>query len=173
MGGRARPLEWYGIILGIAGMAVINFDAGLAGDPRGVFLVIAACLSWALASALIPRLDLPTGAMSSAVQMLAGGAVSLPIALVSGEHLSLHPDSKAVAALAYLVVFGSIVAYSSFVWLLRNVRPALATSSSYVNPVVALFLGWLIAHESIGWHLIAGIAIILTGVVLISRANRR
>ena len=171
LGTRARTLEWYGIVLGIVGIVLINLDAELAADPRGVALVMAACLSWALASVLIPRLDLPEGAMSSAVQMVVGGFTSIPIALAMGDRIPSHVEPKAVLALAYLIVFGSIIAYSSYVWLLRNARPALASSCSYVNPVVALFLGWLVGGEAVSWPLVAGIAIILTGVVLISRAS--
>jgi drug/metabolite transporter (DMT)-like permease len=173
LGSRAKPLEWAGITLGLAGIVLMNLDASLAGDPRGVALVLIACLAWATASVMIPRLDLPPGGMSSAVQMLAGGAISMPIALLSGERFPIAPNWQALAALAYLTVFGSIVAYSSFVWLLRNVRPALATSSSYVNPVVALFLGWLFAHEAVTWPLVAGIVVILGGVGLIGWAHAR
>jgi drug/metabolite transporter (DMT)-like permease len=173
LGSRARPLEWAGIGLGLTGIVLMNLDASLAGDPRGVALVMIACLAWATASVLIPRLDLPAGAMSSAVQMLAGGAISVPIALLLGERLPASPTWQSLAALVYLMVFGSIIAYSAFVWLLRNVRPALATSSSYVNPVVALLLGWAIAGEAVTWPLVAGIVVILAGVGLIGWAHAR
>lgn len=172
MGSRARPLEWCGIGLGLLGMLLMNLDAGLAGDPRGVGLMIIACIAWALASVLIPRLDLPQGGMSATFQMLAGGLVSLPLALLAGERFPSAPGIPALAALAYLIVFGSIVAYSAFVWLLRHARPALATSSSYVNPVVALFLGWLLAGETVSWPLLAGMSIILAGVGLIGLATK-
>ncbi|WP_374348982.1 drug/metabolite exporter YedA [Chitinimonas sp.] len=172
LGSRARPLEWAGIGLGLAGIVLMHLDSSLAGDPRGVALVVAACIAWAIASALMPRLDLPAGAMSTAIQMLVGGMVSIPIALLLGERFPGAPTWPAVAALAYLVVFGSLIAYSAFVWLLRNVRPALATSSSYVNPVVALFLGWLIADEAVSWPLLAGIGVILAGVALIGWSSR-
>ncbi|QNM96278.1 drug/metabolite exporter YedA [Chitinimonas koreensis] len=173
LGSRARGIEWAGLGLGVAGIVLINLDASLAGDPRGFALVIAACLSWAIASALMPRLDLPEGPMSAALQMLAGGLVALPAALLSGERFPAAPTPAAIGALLYLAAFGSIVAYSAFVWLLRNVRPALATSSCYVNPVVALFLGWSLGNEAVGWPLLAGIAVILAGVALIGWAAAR
>lgn len=172
MGSRARPLEWCGIGLGLLGIVLMNLDARLASDPHGVMLMIIACLAWALASVLIPRLDLPQGSMSSTIQMLAGGLISLPLALLGGERFPAEPTAGAIAALLYLVLFGSVIAYSAFVWLLRNARPALATSSSYVNPVVALFLGWLLAGEAVSWPLLAGMSIILLGVALIGWSAR-
>ncbi|QDQ27295.1 drug/metabolite exporter YedA [Chitinimonas arctica] len=173
LGGRASRLEWCGIALGMVGMVLINLDASLAEDPRGVGLMLAACLAWAIASVLMPRLDLPAGPMSAAMQMLAGGLISLPLALLGGERFPESPQPQAIAALAYLIVFGSIVGYSAFVWLLRNVRPSLASSSSYVNPVVALLLGGLVADEAVGWPLLAGMGVILAGVALIGWASAR
>lgn len=173
LGSRIRGLEWCGIALGLAGMVVMHNDASLAGDPRGVALMGAACLAWAVASVLMPRLDLPAGPMSAAMQMLAGGLISLPVALIAGERFPATPKLEAIAALAYLVVFGSIIAYSAFVWLLRHARPALATSSSYVNPLVALSLGWLFADEQVSPSLLLGMVIILAGVGLIGWATAR
>ena len=173
LGARAQAMEWGGIVLGLVGILLMNLDASLAGHPAGVLLVLAAGAAWAVASVLIPRLDLPTGMMSAAVQMLAGGLVSLPLALLMGERLHGVPGAVSLAALTYLVLFGSVIAYSAFVWLLRNVRPALATSSSYVNPVVALCLGWLVLQETMTWPLLAGTLVILAGVGLIAWASTR
>lgn len=172
-GKQARSSEWLGIALGVIGVALLNLDSGLAGDLTGVALVIIACISWAFASALIPRLDLPKGSMSVTVQMLAGGAASIPIAWLTGERLpdSYHP--QALLSMAYLIVFGSMVAYTAYVWLLSHIRPALATSSCYVNPVVALLLGWLLMNEEISHALLAGMAMVLAGVATISIAHAR
>ncbi|MBV8660306.1 MAG: drug/metabolite exporter YedA [Burkholderiales bacterium] len=172
LGTRSTLIEAVGIVCGMVGIGIMNFDSSLAGDPRAAGLMGIACLSWALASAIIRRIALPEGAMSSAVQMIAGGLISLPLALIIGERFPASPTWGSVAALAYLSVFGSIIAYSAFVWLLRNVRPALATSSSYVNPVVALLLGTVFLNEAVTWPLVAGITIILVGMVLISRGGR-
>ncbi|MGQ5522869.1 drug/metabolite exporter YedA [Chitinimonas sp. PSY-7] len=172
MGNRARLLEWCGISLGMLGVLMMNLDTGLAADPQGVGLMIIACIAWATASVLIPRLDLPDGTMSPTIQMLVGGLVSLPLALLTGERFPDTPKPEAIAALAYLALFGSIIAYSAFIWLLRYTRPALAGSSSYVNPMVALFLGWLLAGEAISWPLLTGMCIILFGVALIGVAAR-
>jgi len=172
MGTRSTLIEAAGIICGIVGIGVMNIDASLSSDPVAAGLMGVACFSWALASAIIRRVSLPEGAMSSAIQMVAGGMISLPLALAMGDRFPAHPAWSAVAALAYLSVFGSIIAYSAFVWLLRHVRPALATSSSYVNPVVALGLGAAFGGETVTWPLVAGIAVILVGMVLISRGGR-
>ncbi|PHV11301.1 drug/metabolite exporter YedA [Chitinimonas sp. BJB300] len=172
IGSQAKPLEWCGIGLGLLGVLLMNLDTGLAREPLDVGLMAIACIAWAIASVLIPRLNLPEGSMSPAIQMLAGGLVSLLLALLGGERFPSAPKPEAIAALAYLIVFGSIVAYSAFVWLLRHARPALASSGSYVNPMVALFLGWLLAGEAISWPLMAGMGIILLGVALIGLATR-
>ncbi|MFC4160814.1 drug/metabolite exporter YedA [Chitinimonas lacunae] len=173
LGQRARRLEWLGLGTGVIGVVLMNLDQSLAADPNGVLLILAACVSWAIASAMIPRLDLPDGAMSSTIQMLTCGALSLPIALLTGERLPDRIEPVALGALLYLSVAGSMLAYSAYVWLLRHARPALATSSCYVNPVVALLLGWLLADEAVTWPLLAGMVVVLAAVALISLGQRK
>lgn len=173
LGQRARRLEWLGLIVGVAGIVLMNLDQSLAADPTGVLMILAACVSWAIASVMIPRLDLPSGAMSSTIQMLASGLLSIVVGWLLGERLPERYEPSAVAALVYLAVAGSMLAYSAYVWLLRHARPALATSSCYVNPMVALLLGWLLANETITWPLLAGMAVTLTAVGLISLGQRK
>lgn len=173
LGQRARRLEWLGLIVGVAGIVLMNLDQSLAADPTGVLMILAACVSWAVASVMIPRLDLPSGAMSSTIQMLASGLLSIAVGGLLGERLPERYEPRAVAALVYLAVAGSMLAYSAYVWLLRHARPALATSSCYVNPMVALLLGWLLANETITWPLLAGMAVTLSAVGLISLGQRK
>ena len=105
--------------------------------------------------------------MSSAAQMLAGGAVLALVSAAQGERLTTMPTLHATLALAYLVVFGSFVAYSAYLYLLHTVRPALATSYAFVNPLVALALGAWLADERIGLYEIIAMAVILLGVMLV------
>jgi len=128
----------------------------------------------AAATVLQPRLDLPKGPMSAAVQMLGGAASLVVMSTLRGERFvaSAVPLSSWLA-LAYLVVFGSLVAYTAFVYVIGHSRPALATSYAYVNPVVAGGLGALFAGEAISGPIVAGMAVILAGVGLVMAGGAR
>ena len=103
-------------------------------------LLLLAPITWALGSVLSRRLPLAPGLMNTSIQMLFAGVVMIFIAFLRGEHLYRPLDARTVAALLYLVVFGSMIAFSAYGYLLRTVRPALATSYAYVNPLVALVI---------------------------------
>ncbi|MBV1774988.1 drug/metabolite exporter YedA [Burkholderiaceae bacterium DAT-1] len=169
---RAKRLEWMGLIVGLGGLILINYDQSLQAEPFATMLIFIACLSWALAGALMPRLDMPSGVASSTVQMLAGGLSALIISGIQGEQIGTV-TTAAIGALAWLTICGSMVAYSAYVWLLKHARPALATSCCYVNPVVALLLGNLLAQEVLTPQLIGGAGITLAGVALMGLAARR
>ncbi len=166
-GHRNSGLEWAGILLGLVGIALLNLGSSMQASPLGAALVIGAAASWALGSVWGRHLPTPAGSMASASQMLAGGVVLLAGSLVSGERLDRMPDAAGWAALAYLAVFGSIVAYSAYLYLLRTVRPAAATSYAYVNPVVAVLLGVFFAGEHVGRAEALAMLVILTAVILI------
>jgi len=166
-GQRNSGLEWVGILLGLCGIALLNLGSSMQASPLGAALVIGAAASWALGSVWGRYLPTPAGSMASASQMLAGGVVLLAGSLVSGERLERLPDAAGWAALAYLAVFGSIVAYSAYLYLLRTVRPAAATSYAYVNPVVAVLLGVVFAGERVGRAEALAMLVILTAVILI------
>ena len=111
--------------------------------------------------------------MSTAAQMICGGIAMNAVGLVLGERITAVPPLHATLAVAYLALFGSIVAFSAYVWLLQNVRPALATSYAYVNPPIAVLLGALLLDEKVDAHVIGAMAVILAGVLLITRAKSR
>lgn len=113
------------------------------------------------------RLDLPTGFMASGAQMLTGGLAMLLAAMLRGEALAGMPSDKALWALAYLIFVGAILGFSAYVYLLATVRPALATSYAYVNPLVAVGLGVWLGGESVDAMELAGLAVILGAVVLV------
>ncbi|WP_052365347.1 drug/metabolite exporter YedA [Halotalea alkalilenta] len=169
---RARLGEWLGIGLGIIGMVLLNLGANLTDNPQGSALLLVAAAAWAFGSVLSKRLSLPQGMMASAAEMLCGGAALLAVGLASGERVTEMPGLAGWLALGYLVVFGSLVAFSAYVYLLANVRPAAATSYAYVNPLVAVALGIGFAGERIGGLELVAMLVIVTGVVLVTLSGR-
>ena len=167
-GQRNTRLEWAGILLGLLGIALLNSGSNLQSSPQGALLVLFSAASWAFGSMWSKHLELPAGDMTSAAQMLVGGSVLLLASLLSGERLHSMPTLAGWAALGYLVVFGSIIAFSAYLYLLKTVRPAAATSYAYVNPPVAVLLGITFAGEQIGHEEWLAMAVILAAVVLIT-----
>jgi drug/metabolite transporter (DMT)-like permease len=161
--------EWYGLVLGFAGLILLNLGHGLSStNPLGTIVLLIAPVSWALGSILSARVSLPKGFMSSAVQLLCGGALLLIIGLSSGERITQPPTLPAIWAMLFLIMGGSLVAYTAYGYLLSHVRPSLATSYAYVNPVVAVCLGIWLAGEQITLIGIVAMLIILSGVVLVT-----
>ncbi|MFN3842767.1 MAG: drug/metabolite exporter YedA [Rehaibacterium terrae] len=166
--------EWLGLGVGFAGVLWLNAGSDLSASPRGAIALLAAPAAWAWGSIWSRDRDLPTAFMSTAGQMLTGGVLLVALGWALGERIVEWPATRPLLAVGYLAVFGSIVAYSAYVWLLDHVRPALATSYAYVNPPVAVLLGALLAGERFGVHAIGAMAVILAGVaiVMLSRAKR-
>jgi drug/metabolite transporter (DMT)-like permease len=162
--------EWGGLVLGFAGLVLLNVGGALVIDAHGIVLLVAP-IAWAIGSLWSKRLPLPAGAMATAAQMIAGGVTMIGLAIATGERVHGVPSLRVIAALLYLAVFGSIVAFTAYNWLLRNVRPALATSYAYVNPIVALAIGAGLGHEVVRPHTIAAAALCLLGVFVISRSK--
>ncbi|GAB7127169.1 drug/metabolite exporter YedA [Silvimonas sp. JCM 19000] len=171
-GTRPRVIEWIGVGLGFAGVALLNLDLRAAANPVGVIIVVIAAASWSFATILQRRLDMPVGT-SAAVQMLGGGACLIPMAAIHGESWPMHVPTQSWLALLYLIVFGSIITYSAFVYVITHSRPALATSYAYVNPVVAVGLGAVFAGEQVSLPLVLGMLVILAGVALIVLGQRK
>jgi len=159
--------EWLGVIVGTAGIVILNLGHNLQASPIGALVLLLAAASWAFGSLWGKHLSMPTGAMASATQMLAGGAVLLMASFAGGETWPAETSTKSVWAILYLILFGSFVAYSAYLFLLKHVRPALATSYAFVNPVVAMFLGAVFADEVIGRPEYVALIIILVGVSLV------
>ncbi|WP_443191786.1 drug/metabolite exporter YedA [Pseudomonas indica] len=166
-GQRTSSLEWAGIVLGLVGIGLLNLGSNLQGSPLGAGLILFAAAAWAFGSMWSKHLPLPAGPMASAAEMLAGGVALLIASALSGERMTELPTAAGWGALAYLVVFGSIIAFSAYLYLLKNVRPAAATSYAYVNPVVAVVLGILFAGERIGMEEWLAMTVIVSAVVLI------
>jgi drug/metabolite transporter (DMT)-like permease len=164
--------EWLGLGVGVAGVLLLNREGNLQANPIGAVALTFATLSWALGSVLSRHLSLPSGLMASAAEMLIGGALLLAISIVTGEKLP-SPTGRSVLALAYLIVFGSLIAFSAYGYLLRKVRPALATSYAYVNPVVAVMLGVGLAGEPISLIGIVAMLAILAAVALVALSRAK
>ncbi|CAI8773059.1 MULTISPECIES: drug/metabolite exporter YedA [Pseudomonas] len=166
-GHRNTRLEWAGIVLGLVGIALLNLGSNLQASPVGAALILFAAASWAFGSVWSKSLPLPQGPMASAAEMLVGGVVLLLGSVLSGERMTQMPTAAGWGALAYLVFFGSILAFSAYMYLLKHVRPAAATSYAYVNPAVAVLLGIVFAGEQIGYEECVAMAVIIGAVVLI------
>lgn len=167
-----RRAEWLGLLVGFAGVVLLSLEGSLRSNHLATFILALAPTCWAFGTAWSRQLRLPPGLMSSAAEMLSGGVVLLLLSLVTGERMIHAPGLPAVLALAYLTVFGSLIAYSAFTFLLDSVRPALATSYAYVNPVVAVLLGVGLAGEHITAYALVALPIILLGVGLVAIARK-
>ena len=166
-----------GLMVGFVGVAILVNPTGLgAVDPLGAALLVGASASWAAGSLYAKRAPLPRRPLvATAMEMLAGGAILLVVGLARGElpQLDLGAISGAsVAAVAYLTVFGSLLAFSAYVWLLGNASTSLVGTYAYVNPVVAVLLGWAILDEAVTARTLLAGAVILLGVGLIVSARR-
>ncbi len=169
-----------GVALGVAGVILLVGPVGLGGeraDLGGAAAVLFAAFAWALGS-LLSRHFAPSSAplQATALQMLAGGVLLGGFSGVLGEWSRFSPglvSAKSVAAVAYLVVFGSLVAFTAYIWLLRAASPALVSTYAFVNPVVAVFLGWLLASEPVSARTLVAAAVIVSAVVLITLGEAR
>jgi drug/metabolite transporter (DMT)-like permease len=168
-----KGLEWVGLAVGFAGVALLNLEGNLRASPMGAVALLVATVSWAFGSMWSRHLELPRGLMAAAAEMLAGGVLLLVASAAVSEKVPPVPTVRAWLALAYLIVFGSWVGFSAYLYLLRRVRPAVATSYAYVNPIVAMFLGVVFAGERITPTEWLAMPVILAGVALVALAHAR
>jgi drug/metabolite transporter (DMT)-like permease len=169
--GGARPTmrEWAGVTIGFCGVIALGL-ADLRRLPSAAILLALAPVGWALGSVWMRRLPRAPGAMAAATQLLCGGVLNTAIALVVGERWPEHPPASAWLAWLYLVLFGSVICFRAYNYLLTHTRTAVATSYAYVNPVIALLLGVSIADEKVsGSAMLAGV-LVVAGVVLVVTA---
>ncbi len=170
-GDRARAAEWFGLALGMAGVVVLGLRAELGGDPMMVLCLLVSPIGWALGSLLSRRLPVAPGLAGPASHMLVGALGMGLIAFVNGDTLPSAAPTDVVLLIAYLIVFGSLLGYTAFTWLLRNTRPALALSYSYVNPVLAVALGVAIGHEPLELATVVAALMLVVAVILVVRAS--
>ncbi len=174
--GGGRPDRWItlGLVMGTVGLFFLVGPSDGAVAPRGAIVLLIAALSWALGSLLNRSAHLPDSPwMAAAMQMIAGGVLMVGIASVTGEWSGFDPSTvslRSIGAFLYLVVFGSIVGLSAYVYLLRETSAAAVSTYAFVNPVIALALGWL-TGEVVGARTLVGAAMIVGAVFLIHRAK--
>lgn len=165
--------EWLGLAVGFAGVVLLNLGGGMSGSALGALALVVAAASWAFGSAWSKRRDMPPAAMNTAAQMLTAGVLLVVFAFAVGERWPHSPPLHANLALLYLVVAGSLVGFSAYLYLLHTVRPALATSYAYVNPPVAVLIGAVFAGETVHGSDIVAMAVILAGVAIIAATRSR
>jgi drug/metabolite transporter (DMT)-like permease len=166
-GARTCLRQWLAIGLGFVGIIILNLGASLSASPRAALLLMLANVAWALGSVLSQKLQQATGMMASAVMMLAGGVELLLGSAFMGERMSALPPTSGWIALIYLAIFGSIIAFNAYLYLLKHVSTTLATSYAYVNPVVAVIMGMWLLSEHVGAAEWCGMAVIVASVLLI------
>ncbi len=168
------------LLVGVAGVTVLVSHSVTLGDTPidtlGACALIAASVSWSVASALTRKVPLPREkAMSSGAQMLAGGVLLTLTAVMLGEFRGFHAQAvslKAWLALAYLIVAGSIIGFTAYVWLIHHESPTKVGTYAYVNPVVAVIVGYIFGGEALGLRTVVGTLLVLVSVVVITTAKK-
>lgn len=169
-----------GVVLGFAGLVILVGPQDLGGgrvDVLGAIVVVVAALSWAAGSLYSREAPLPSSPfLATAMQMLAGGTLLVIAGLLTGEAGSVDPSTfsaRSLGALAYLTVFGSLVAFTAYIWLLGVVSPSRASTYAYVNPLVAVVLGWALAGERLDARVALSALVIVGAVAMIIAASRQ
>jgi drug/metabolite transporter (DMT)-like permease len=176
-GERISVASWTGVGVGILGACLLMFDKSLTATPKGAAMAFLSPVCWALGSFILRRSDLPPMAVSSSIQWLAGGLIGLTAASIlevnSVSEVWLDASLRSLVAWGYLVVFGTLLTYSAYLWLVRNVSAPLASSSAFVNPVVAVGVGVVLANEQFSALTFLAIALILFAVFLVLPKRQR
>jgi drug/metabolite transporter (DMT)-like permease len=178
-GGRAPTLGVAGgILLGITGLLLLVGPGSVAGAPVdriGAIALTFASLSWAIGSLYSRTAPLPKDAiLATGLEMIMGGVMLIVLGTVLGEWgrlSSAHPSAASITGFFYLVVFGSLIGFTAFAWLIRVSTPTRVSTYAFVNPVVAVFLGWAIAHEPVTHMTVIATVVIVAAVALITLAS--
>jgi drug/metabolite transporter (DMT)-like permease len=180
-GQRPTPPMIMGLIMGLIGIAILIGPADILGGQEismvGVAALLLAAFSWAIGSLYARRAALPALPLqATALEMLAGGALLLLMGALTGDFQRFDAGAlspRSLVAFVYLVVFGAVVAFTAYGWLLRVSTPARVSTYAYVNPAVAVFLGWGLAGEPISGRMLIAVAVIVLAVALITTARSR
>lgn len=171
-GHKITAKEWLGIAIGLVGIVLLNLGGSFSGDFLSAFLLIFAAASWSFGSVWGKHLAMPQGLMASGAQMFAGGIALMIASTVAGETWPQHITAKSWGAMLFLIVLGSLIAYSAYQYLLKTVRPLVASSNTFVNPIVAFGVGIWLANEHVTKMELIALAVILLGVFLVLTATQ-
>jgi len=178
---RQQRINWLngiGLLMGLGGVVILTARDLLTASSLtwAVIAVLVGAASWAVGVCVGPRLRLPRDAMGrAAVPLVCGAAMLLVAAAVTGEFSEVHWSAVSIRSflgLAYLVTFGSVVAFTAYTWLLQHCSPTLVATHTFVNPLVAVLVGWLWASEPMSLRIVVATAVILGAIVLIQRGDR-
>ena len=180
-GTRPGPRLIAGLVLGFVGVAMLaNPGAGPGSGQVGLFaavLLVFASLCWASGSLYSRRAPLPSSPLlATGMEMISGGVLLLGLGLATGEPGRFDPAAVSAASVAgflYLIFFGSLIGFTAYIWLLKAAPPSLASTYAYINPMVAVFLGWAFAGEPVTSRTLLSAAVIVAGVALITTASAR
>ncbi len=176
---RISRISALGLAVGVAGVAILTWaDLSAEGStPLGVGAVLLGSIGWSAGVVISPKLKLPSDVLArTAVPLVCGAALVWIAAFATGEFHQLHWASislRSIGGIAYLIVFGSIIAFTAYMWLLQRCPPTLVATHTYANPVVAVLLGWLVASEPLTLRVVVACVAILGAVMLIRRGERR
>ena len=181
-GDKKKPskLELFSLFFGFLGILIMVFqgseESSLSLDPIGLSVLMIAAFSWSLGSLYSRHKAVPKSSLySTAIQMLAGGSSLLIVTFILNEPSQVAWSTismRSWMAMVYLIVFGSVIAYTAYIWLMKNVNPTLASTYAFVNPVVAVFLGFWLAHESFSTQTLIAATIIIASVMILTLAKK-
>lgn len=166
-----------GVVAGFIGVAILIVPEGITGrvDVVSMLMIVGAAISWSIGSYMSRRLDMPHDPLASTgVQMLVGGVALLATGALTGE--TIQPDqfsTESLLSLGYLILFGSVLAYTAYTWVLIHASVSRVSTYAYINPVVAVFLGWLLLRETVDLTMIIGAAVIIISVWMVIRTEAR
>jgi drug/metabolite transporter (DMT)-like permease len=165
--------EWLALGVGLLGIVLLNLDGEFRSSPLGMSAILLGSAGWGLGTVLQVRLRMPPGFMVTAVQMLTSGITCIAIGLWQSELIAIYPSPRALGALIYLIVGPSMIAYSCHRYLVMNLRPVVANSFAYTNPVIAVNLGVLLGGETFSPYGIGALGVVMVSLYLLSRSRAR
>lgn len=173
LGDWPKRMEWVAIAVGAVGAAVMLLGRDLQANVLATLVIILGTTCWSLGTVLSRKLDVPHGPTGFGAEMLAAGIAALIVSALFGEHWVLPTSPRVYFAWAYLVVFGSLIAFSAYRYVVERVSPTLAATYAYVNPPVALFVGWWLGNERFSSNVFIGLPIVLASVGLLAWVQSR
>jgi len=161
-----RRAEWIAIALGGVGAAIMLLGRDLQGSIIGTLLILFGTISWSLGTVISRRLDIPHGPTGFGAEMLTAGLMGLIVSAALGEHWTMPHVAHVWWAWGYLVVFGSLIAFSAYRFVVERVSASLAATYAYVNPPVALAVGWWLGNETFSANVLVGLPVVLGAIAL-------